>query len=83
MGKGKKKERKKDKPCLIMLLLLGLLLTLSFSLTEQEMYTHLTASLTALEANPTPSNLAKIRMIIESTDYTRLHALYATPPGKK
>jgi hypothetical protein len=65
-----------------MLLLLVLVAALVNGLTDQEMYTQLTTSLTTLEANPTPSNLAKIRLILQSTEYLKWQTQYGGG-GKK
>jgi hypothetical protein len=52
-----------------------------YAMTDSQMYTALYNSLTALEANPTPTNLAKIDIILKSTNFLRLQTVYGS--GKK
>lgn len=53
------------------------------TLSDADRYAALTTSLTALEANPTPGNLAKIQLILKSTDYLTLQSQFGTGPSKK
>ena len=53
------------------------------TLSDVDRYTALTASLTALEGNPSHSSTAKIQLILQSTDYLALQAQHAPPSRKK
>jgi hypothetical protein len=53
------------------------------ALTERETYDSLLASLTALEARGTPSDLVKISLIMRSTNFLTLQARYGSPEKKR
>ena len=67
----------------MLLFALLFLVAVATHLTDSERYTALTTSLAALEANPTQGNLAKIQLILKSTDYMTLQAAHAPPAAKK
>lgn len=55
----------------------------SLHMTEHETYDALLASISALEARGTPSDLVKISLIMKSTNFLELQAKYAEPTTKK
>lgn len=62
---------------LFVLLVISLIIgSTSATLTDQQRYLQLKASITSLQSNPTSGNLAKVDLIIKSTDYLKLQALY-------